>query len=150
MKIFKKVDKILASFGNVRAMKRTHVDTFTEEKISNIKSEKYGVSEYGILYIDFQELAEYFFLETTILSNTDFKTNKGATLTFKSDTTELNLNSDDYMIESDFSNVSNRYITKISYPVSKEELMKVQNKDFLSVEFKVKKHTINFEVHIKN
>ena len=149
MKIFKKVDKILASFGNVRAMKRTHVDTFTEEKISNIKSEKYGVSEYGILYIDFQELAEYFFLETTILSNTDFKTNKGATLTFKSETTELNLNSDDYMIESDFSNVSNRYITKISYPVSKEELMIVENKDFLSVELKVKKHTINFEVNIK-
>ena len=144
MKIFKKVDKILASFGNVRAMKRTHVDTFTEEKISNIKSEKYGVSEYGILYIDFQELAEYFFLETTILSNTDFKTNKGATLTFKSETTELNLNSDDYMIESDFSNVSNRYITKISYPVLKEELMKVQNKDFLSVEFKVKKTHYKF------
>ena len=150
MNILKKIDKILASFGNVRAMKRTHVDTFTEEKISNIKSEKYGVSEYGILYIDFQELAEYFFLETTILSNTDFKTNKGATLTFKSEATELNLNSDDYMIESDFSNVSNRYITKISYPVLKEELMKVQNKDFLSVEFKVKKHTINFQVNIKN
>jgi len=146
MSIFKKADKILATFGNVRAMQRTHVDAFTEEKITNIKSEKYGISEYGILYIDFQELAGYFSLETTILSNTDFKTNKGAILNFKSDSQELTLNSDDYMIESDFSNVSNRYITKISYPVSNEEMVKVQNKDFLSVDFKVKKHVINFEI----
>ncbi len=58
----------------------------------------------------------------------------------------MTLNSDDYMIESDFSNVSNRYITKISYPVSNEEMVKVQNKDFLSVDFKVKKHVINFEI----
>jgi len=146
MSIFKKADKILATFGNVRAMQRTHVDAFTEEKITNIKSEKYGISEFGILYIDFQELAGYFSLETTILSNTDFKTNKGAILNFKSDSQELTLNSDDYMIESDFSNVSNRYITKISYPVSNEEMVKVQNKDFLSVDFKVKKHVINFEI----
>lgn len=146
MSVFKKVDKILASFGNVRAMKRTHVDTFTEEKITNIKSEKYGISEYGVLYIDFQELAGYFSLETTILSNTDFKTNKGAILNFKSDSQELTLNSDDYMIESDFSNVSNRYITKISYPVSNEEMVKVQNKDFLSVDFKEKKHVIKFKI----
>ena len=148
MSFFKKVDSILAKFGNVNALKRTHVDTFTEEKIKNILGEKYGVSEFGFLYVEYQELGGYFFLNTTVISASDFKSNKGATLEFNSDTNELFLNSDDYMIESDFSNISNRWITKISYPILEEELLLIKNKKFSSILFKVRKYKIQFNINI--
>ena len=148
MGIFKKIDSVLASFGNIKAMKRTHVDTFTEEKIVNVSGEKYGVSEFGFFYVEYQELGGFFFLNTTVISASNFKTNKGSTLEFNSDEKDLVLKSDDYMIESDFSNVSNRWITRINYPVSEEKLKLIYNKVFNSVTFKVKKYKIDFNINI--
>ena len=58
-------------------MERTHVDTYTENKIENIEGEKIAESEYGELWISFQELGGYNFLNTTILSGTNIKTLKG-------------------------------------------------------------------------
>ncbi|QOD60859.1 hypothetical protein H9I45_16220 [Polaribacter haliotis] len=148
MGIFRKVDLVLARFGNINAMKRTHVDTFTEEKITNVPGEKYGISEFGFLYVELQELAGYYFINTTVISASSLKTNKGAILEFKSDDKELICKSDDYMIESDFSNVSNRWISQISYPVSEEEIQLIQNKHFTSAVLKVKKHKIEFNTNI--
>ncbi|ARV14723.1 hypothetical protein [Polaribacter sp. SA4-12] len=148
MGIFKKIDTVLASLGNLKAMKRTHVDTFTEDKIENVSGEKYGVSKLGFIYVEFQELGGFYFLNTTVISASDFKTNKGSILEFNSDAEELILKSDDYMLESDFSNVSNRWITKINYSVSEEELKQIYNKEFNSVCFKVKKYKIEFNINI--
>ena len=146
MGIFKKIDTVLASLGNVKSLQRTHVDTFTEEKITNVSGEKYGQSDFGILYMEYQELGGYFFLNTTVISGSDFKTKKGATLEFKSNDNSLILNSDDYMIESDFSNVSNSWITKINYPISENEIQLVGKKLFDFVDFKVKKYKIEFKI----
>ena len=65
--MFKKIDHILAAFGNLRAMKRTHVDTFTEEKMCQISGEQIaGNNHYGI-WVYLTELAGYQFLELTIV-----------------------------------------------------------------------------------
>ncbi len=40
MKIFKIIDQILADFGNIKALQRTYVDTYTENKIKNIEGDK--------------------------------------------------------------------------------------------------------------
>ena len=148
MGLFKKIDTVLASLGNIKSMKRTHVDTFTEEKIANVSGEKYGISEFGFLYVEYQELGGFFFLNSTVISASNFKTNKGSILEFNSKEKDLVLKSDDYMIESDFSNVSNRWITRINYPVSEQELKLIYNKGFDSVTFKVKKYKIDFNINI--
>lgn len=44
---FKTKDKILAALGNMRAMRRLHVDTYTEEKIKNISGVKIAESKKG-------------------------------------------------------------------------------------------------------
>ena len=147
MKIFKKLDTVLASLGNVKSLQRTHVDTFTEEKIANVAGEKYGNSDFGLLYVEYQELGGYFFLNTTVISGSSFKSKKGATLEFKSKDNNLTLTSDDYMIESDFSNVSNSWITQINYPITEKEIQLVGNKKFDLVGFKVKKYNIEFKIN---
>lgn len=147
MSIFKKIDQVLAGLGNMKAMQRTHVDTHTEGLIDNVKGEKYGASNYGELWISYQELGGYYFINTSIISGTNIKTNKGVSLEFLNDENEgFLVNSDDYMVESDFSNVSNRWLTKINYCVEKHQLESIQNKDFSLIKFKLKKAQLVFEV----
>ena len=145
MSIFRKIDKVLGAFGNIRALERTHVDTFTENLITNIKGDKIAESVDGQLWVEFQELAGFNFLEFTILSRENIKTYKGATLTFYSEEEDLVLNSDITEIESDYSNVSSRWMTKISYVVSKDEIQFIKAKKANKVMFEYKRRSISFQ-----
>ena len=145
MSIFRKIDKVLGAFGNIRALERTHVDTFTENLITNIKGDKIAESVDGQLWVEFQELAGFNFLESTILSRENIKTYKGATLTFYSEEEDLVLNSDITEIESDYSNVSSRWMTKISYVVSKDEMQFIKAKKANKVMFEYKRRSISFQ-----
>lgn len=138
MSIFKKVDQVLAALGNIKAMERLHVDTFTEDKINNIKGEKIAESNEGIIYTTINELNGYLFLETTVLSRVNIKTFKGATLTF-SGQVDFELSSDTLEIESNFSNVSNRFMTEISFDITQEEIKQIKAKHYEKIILKFKK-----------
>lgn len=144
MKLFKTIDKVLAGFGNIKAMERTHVDTFTENEILKTKGEKIAESNNGGIWIEYEELAGFDFMNATILSNVNIKTFKGSKLSFLGNQEELIINSDTIEIESDYSNVSNRWITKISYIVTQKDIDFIQKKEFNQITIEFKKTTINF------
>ncbi len=144
MGIFKKVDKVLASLGNIRAMERLHVDTFTEDKINNIEGDKIAESKEGQLWVGIQELNGYFFLETIILSGIKIKTIKGGVLIFSNDDKDFTLISDTQEIESDFSNVSNRFMTRISFDITESEIQQIVNREFKQIRFEFKKKSLTF------
>jgi hypothetical protein len=145
MSIFRKIDKVLGAFGNIRALERTHVDTYTENLIENIKGEKIAESVNGQLWVDFQELAGFDFLEATILSRVNIKTFKGGKLIFDGET-PLILDSDITEIESDYSNISKRWMTKVSFVVTKKNINQIQLKGSTEVRFEYKKKFIIFKV----
>lgn len=145
MSIFRKIDKVLGAFGNIRALERTHVDTFTENLIVNIKGQKIAESVDGQFWADFQELAGFEFLEVTILSRVNIKTFKGGKLIFNDETATLTLDSDSTEIESDYSNVSNRWMTKVSFVVTKDDIKYIQQKKSTEVRFEYKKKSILFK-----
>ena len=145
MNVFRSIDKVLAGLGNIRAMERLHVDTFTEDLIKNIEGEKIAESQFGQIFISYQELAGYEFMNTVILSATNIKTFKGAKLVLIKGLDELEIPSDDEEIESDFSNVSNRYMTKVSFIVDEEVKRKIDARDFEEVRFQFKKKIIHFD-----
>ncbi|MBQ4821062.1 hypothetical protein [Aquimarina sp. MMG016] len=140
--MFKKVDKVLAALGNIKAMERLHVDTFTENKISDIDGDKIAESKEGQLYVVVEELNGYLFLETVILSRINIKTFKGTTLTFYGVEDDFILNSDTKEIESDYSNVSNRFMTRITFDITKEEIDRIKNRDYKQVRFSFKKKSL--------
>ena len=142
MSIFRKIDKVLGAFGNIKALERTHVDTFTENLITNISGVKIAESKDGQLYVEFQELAGFDFLESIILSRENIKTFKGAKLSFIGDNDELILDSDITEIESDYSNVSNRWMTKVSYVVTKDDIKFITEKKANLIVFEYKKKSI--------
>ncbi|MCB0424578.1 MAG: hypothetical protein KDD13_08065 [Mangrovimonas sp.] len=146
MNLFKKIDHILAGLGNVKAMQRTHVDTYTENLIENISGEKIAESNYGQLFVEFQELNGYMFMNIVILSHTNIKTFKGGTLVFTSENNTLTLKSDTEEIETDFSNVSNRCMTPISFIVEPSEMETIKARAFDKVSFQFKKKELPFLV----
>ncbi len=146
MGIFKKVDKILAAFGNIKALERTHVDTYTENRIRTIKGDKIAQSKEGELWIHFQSLAGHDFLNATLLSNVNLSTHKGGKLVFSTSEDLLELPSDNTTIESDHSNVSNCFITELSFVVSKKEINFIKQKRANSVYFQFKKKQLLFTI----
>lgn len=143
MSVLRSIDKVLAAFGNIKAMERTHDDTFTENLISEIKAEKIAESSFGQIYASFQNLADYEFLNITVLSATNIKTFKGSSLVFKADNKkDIIILSDTQEIESDYSNVSKRWLTKISFIVEPEEKKMIEAKKFDKVLLNFKKKTL--------
>ncbi|NRD20616.1 hypothetical protein HNV08_11200 [Winogradskyella eckloniae] len=144
MNIFRKKDELLAALGNIRAMERLHVDTFTEEKIKNISGLKVAASRDGQFWVSFQELNGYLFMNTTVLSRVDLKTLKGSKITILTKDYEIEIKSDEKEIESDFSNVSNTYMTKVSFVIESKERDIIENRNFEEIEYQLKKKTLRF------
>jgi hypothetical protein len=144
MGLFKKVDKVLAAMGNIRAMERLHVDTATEGKINEIEGDALATSEEGQFFAGVQELNGYLFLETVIVSGVKIKTFDGGRLTFSGDTGSFELPSDTQEIESEYSNVSHRFLTQISFDITEAEIEKIRDKEFNEVHFHWKKKSLHF------
>lgn len=128
MNLFKKIDLLLGSFGNIEAMERNHVDVFTENRIETIKGEKIASSDRGGIWIEHQELAGFDFINCTFVTQKSMKTLKGCSLDFSSEQSLLHLNSDTLEIDSDFSNVSNRWISHVTFEVTNIDLNIMNNK----------------------
>ncbi len=143
MDILRKIDKVLAAFGNIKAMERTHVDTYTEGLVSNIKGDKIAESKNGQLYADFQVLSDYEFLNVSILSRDNIKTFKGGRLLFvDSNKDEHIIESDTQEITSDFSNISNTWLTKVSFVIHEKEKKMILERKFEYVYFDYKKKSL--------
>ncbi len=146
--MFKKVDQVLAALGNIRAMERLHVDTYTENLIENIPGDLIAESSDGQLFVGVQELNGYYFLETTFLSKVGIKTYKGGSLSFTGGKNTFEIKSDTQEIKSEYSNVSYRYMTDVSFEVTKNELKRIVQGDFKQVQFSFKKKSLTFHKKI--
>lgn len=144
MGLFKKVNKVLAALGNVKAMERLHVDTVVEGKMEDMGGDKIAESKDGILYAGIEELNGYLFMETIVLSGTNIKTFKGASLDFTG-IENFKLKSDTQEIESEFSNVSNRFMTKISFDITENEIAFIRDKKYDKVALTFKNKTLTLE-----
>tara|TARA_R110000765_G_scaffold354060_1_gene444124 strand:- start:812 stop:1258 length:447 start_codon:yes stop_codon:yes gene_type:complete len=146
MTIYKRIDKILAAFGNIKALERTHIDTHTEALIQNIPGDKIAESKDGQFWGKVQNLAGFYFLETIILSRTNIKTVKGGKLYLKGKDNSLTIDSDTKEIASDYSNISKRWMTRVSYIVSKEEIKYLNEHIADEITFQYKRKSILFKV----
>ena len=139
-------DKVLAAFGNIRAMERTHVDDFTEDEINlnSLKNEAFAISKANVLFAETKELGGFYYLKTIIVGAFKIKTNKGAILTVTGTNFELKLKTDMDEFESEYSNVSNRHITRIDFQIEKEDISKIDTSLVNALELNTKKHQILF------
>jgi hypothetical protein len=145
--ILKLYQKLLAALGNIRAMEALHIDNYTENKIQNLKGEVYGASVDGKILFYFNNIAGYIFLEVVVLSSQNIKSMKGADLIL-SGAKSLSINSDTTEIESDFSNISNQWMTKISFIVSEEEKEIIQSKQYSIIDIDYYNYKLKFNLYV--
>ncbi|PIA77980.1 hypothetical protein BFR04_07040 [Gaetbulibacter sp. 4G1] len=138
------IDNILAAFGNIRAMERTHVDNYTEDIINSIEDEAFAISKENVLYANTKELGGFYYVITIIVGSFKIKTMKGATLSIEGENFNLDLKSDTEEFESDHSNVSNRFITRIDFQIEKEDVKKFDKDRIKSLRLIAKKHIVDF------
>jgi hypothetical protein len=139
------LDKIRAAFGNIRAMERTHVDNHTEDIINSIDQEPFAVSENNVFFVRVSELGGYYYVISITVGTFKIKTMKGAKLHLSGNDFNLTLNSDMDEFESDHSNVSNRYITRIDFQIEKEDVPKLDKKSIKTVKLTSKKQEVIFK-----
>ncbi len=139
-----KIDKILAAFGNIRAMERLHVDDHTEDIIKSIDGTPIGVSNKNVIYAGLDELGGYYFFKTIIVGDFNVKTTKGATLAIEAETFSLNLKSDMDELESEYSNVSRRSITNIDFEIEKEQVQLLKKGSIKCYALSSKKRKVEF------
>lgn len=139
-----KLDKILAAFGNTRSLEPTHGDSYTEDIINSIDEEAFAVSEQNVLFAKISELGGYYYVITIVVGAFKIKTNKGANLSIEGENFNLILNSDMDEFESNHSNVSNRFITRIDFQIEKEDVSKFDIKTIKSLKLSAKKQEVIF------
>lgn len=138
--------KLRAALGDIKAMEKLHVDTYTEDIINEIENEPFAISETNVMYAGMSELAGYHYFNTVIVGSFNIKTHKGAQLKIVGDDFELKLNSDMVELESDVSNVSNRSMTKIDFEMEAEDLPKIVKSKIKSLEVSAKKERLIFSI----
>lgn len=107
-----------------------------------VDGEKIGESQDGHLYMAFNEISGYLFLETLLASSIVIKTFDGATLDFKSTNGDFSLISDTKELASEFSKHVNRHMTECSFDITEDYIKRLQKRDFETVSYSFKKKII--------
>lgn len=113
--LFKKITKKIS--GEAEPQKNL-VEVFEEEKITDYLGDKIATHETGGIWIKVQELAEFHFLNTTVVGTQNLKTHKGITFNFIANDTTYELHSDTKEIKSEPSTVSNQWVTQFSFDIT--------------------------------
>jgi hypothetical protein len=138
------ITKLKAAFGTPKAIEKLDVETYTEDIINDIENDPFAISEQNVLYAGTNELGGYYYLQTVIVGAFKIKTIKGAQLTIMGNQSEIQLESDMEELESDVSNVSNRFITKIDFILNENDLPKLDKSLISSLTLTSKKDKVVF------
>jgi hypothetical protein len=127
-------------FGNTTSESSDSIEAI----IRDVENKPFGVSQNNVLYGGLNELGGYFFFQTVIVGQLHIKSKEGATLVFKGDDFELQLNSDMLELESEHSPVKGRSVTKIDFEIDEDNMKSLENKKLKSIQLDIKKQTILF------
>ncbi|WP_445714035.1 hypothetical protein [Flavobacterium sp.] len=140
--------KVVVAMGGVDTSEKNHVDTYTENIIVKIPGDKMATtSNGGGIWTEISEIEEYEFLDIHVVGFKPYKCFNGAELIFIKEDNEIAvLNSDTKEIVSTHSNVSERYLTTLSFEITNKNLDFLFDRECDKVIFKCNKKEEEFEV----
>lgn len=148
MKFLTKILKnTVVKLGGVDTSEENYIDTYSEKIIQNISGEKIATLENGGIWTEFSEIGDYEFMEVHIIGKQEYKSHTGAKLEFISKNINIGtLISDCKEIESRFSNISNRYLTSLSFETTNLNLDFLLDRKADTILFNCKNKEEKFEV----
>lgn len=121
------------------------VEVFSEEKVTDYIGDKIAAHETGGIWIKVQELAEFHFLNVTIVGNQNIKTHNGITFNFIANDKTYELHSDTQEIKSEKSTAFNQFVTQFSFDITEVDFDSMLNEGN-KIEVKSNKQTEVFTI----
>jgi hypothetical protein len=147
MSIRKRLTKILVGLGNNKALEKAHETTFSENKIEiNLPGKKIGESDNGQLWITYENLGGFDFMNLIVVSRFNIKSKNRCEMQFLGGGEELTLVSDTEEIESDNSNPAKIWITQLSFDITKEQRKFIKSRVSKEIKIRYKKREVLFKM----
>lgn len=143
-----KLNKIFGALGNTGATELNNDDNYIKDIIDSVDGDAFAISEQNVLFAKTSELGGYFYVIALIIGSFKIKTMKGAGLDIIGNDFNLSLKSDMDEFESDNSNVSKRYITRIDFQIEEEDVSKFDKAQIKSLKLSAKKKEVVFNTMI--
>jgi len=141
------LDKLKGAFGNKRKANPAKTDDNVDVIISDFDDVPFAISDDNVMYAGFGELGGYHFIQTIVVGTLKIKTLKGAKLKINMTDFELNLDSDSTELESDYSSVSGRSITRVDFQIEEEDVLKIEKTRPSSIILTCEKNNLEFEIY---
>lgn len=140
------LDKMKTAFGTSKTEDENLDSSYVENIINSVENPPFAIAESNVLYGGITELAGYDYFQTVIIGTLKLKTNKGAKLKISGDDFDMELSSDMLELESEASNETNTYVTKIEFEMDPEDVPKFVKSRITSLNLSAKKEEIFFSI----
>jgi len=135
------------TFGNKRTNNNNQAEKQTATIINEIEETPFAVSNSNVMYSAVGELGGYYFMQTIIIGDFHVKTLTGAQLECIGYDFKISLESDTTELKSDYSNTSNRSMTRIDFQIEKDDVLKIEKSKLKTVILNCKKTSIQFIIY---
>ena len=144
MGILKGLSKVFSGKGKTGTNEDEELPSFAENLKLEVEGERLAESNDGVLYINYQELGGYEFLNLMIFSRINIRTKNHCKVLF-SGSSNLELTSDEEEIESDNSNPAKIWVTTMSFDITKDQIKYISSKVADEITLTYKKKTLVFK-----
>jgi hypothetical protein len=144
MGIFKGLGKVFSGKAKTETTEDAKLPSFAENLKLEVEGERLAESNDGVLYINYQELGGYKFLNLMIFSRINIRTKSHCKILF-SGSSNLELTSDEEEIESDNSNPAKIWITTMSFDITKDQIKYISSKVANEITLSYKKKNLVFK-----
>jgi hypothetical protein len=144
MSILKGLSKVFSGKSKPEANDDADLPSFAENLKLEVEGERLAESNDGVLYINYQELGGFEFLNLMIFSRINIRTKSHCKVLF-SGSSNLELTSDEEEIESDNSNPAKIWITTMSFDITKDQIQYISSKVADEITLSYKKKNLVFK-----
>jgi len=134
-------------FGSKQNEDTVENDNYIKTIIESGDNKPLAISNKEVMYVGYNELGGYYYLQTFIVGRLKVKTKTGAKLEVVGKNYNLNLNSDMPEFESDAANPLEGYVTKIDFQIEKADVDKIKRSNVKQIKLFVKKEKIVFNIY---
>lgn len=144
MGILKGLGKVFSGKGKTETNGDTELPSFADNLKLEVEGERLAESNDGVIYINYQELGGFEFLNLMIFSRINIRTKNHCKILL-SGKSNLELTSDEEEIESDNSNPAKIWITTMSFDITKDQIKYISSKVAKELTLSYKKKNLVFK-----
>jgi hypothetical protein len=121
-------------------------DKYIETIIKSSEDVPLGISNNNLIYVGYNELGGYYYLQTFIIGRLKIKTKTGAKISIEGNDYTLELNSDMSELESEPASPLDAYVTRIDFEIEKTTVEKLKRSTMKQLTLTIKKKEVVFTV----